>query len=95
MNFHLYSQCEDSVCTYDIALSVFNIVTSLYSMITRMVTFIAMKGSRLIKFFVCSINGLNTYMNMCTHAHMHTHIHMHVPKHIAEFITLVKITVKH
>ena len=54
MNLNLYSQCKESVCTYDITLSEYHIVTNFYSTITTMVSSIAVKGSRLIIFFVCS-----------------------------------------
>ena len=54
MNLNLYRQCRESVCTYDITLSEYYIVTNFYSMITTMVSSIAVKASRLIMFFVCS-----------------------------------------
>lgn len=60
-------------------------VNNIYSMITRMASFIAINCFRLIMFFVFGIYRLNTYINMCVctlmYACTHTCTHAYVPKH--------------
>lgn len=64
-------------------------------MMTRMVTFTAIKGCRLIMFFAFSVYRLNTYISMCIFTQMHTYTHGLVPKQVTKFLTLGKTIVTH